>query len=91
MTGHDDRRPAHGSGMRAEHDDRLTHADAGWPRHTEEPGEDPPEGAADAVEEEASVRRAVDDDTSTAAFTGQDAEDRGPLAPEFQEPADSDE
>lgn len=91
MTDRDDHRSAPASGMRADHDDHRTRADAGWPRRTEAVGDALPEETADALEEEAPVRRAVDDDTGTAAFTEHDAQDEGPLAPTFREPADSEE
>ena len=48
------------------------------------------EGAV-VMEDEPSVREAIDDDTSAAAFTVHDAEDRGPLAPEFREPTEDSE
>ncbi|MGW0424136.1 hypothetical protein ACWDZ9_35395, partial [Streptomyces sp. NPDC003015] len=86
----DDREPTPASGMRADHDDHRTRSDAGWPQHAETEGDATPEGTADVIEEEAPVRKAVDDDTSAAAFTGEDPEDRGPLAPEFHAPTDSD-
>jgi hypothetical protein len=90
MTGHEDRKPSPMSGMRAGHDDRPAESDVGWPQSTEEEGEALRDQPAEAVEEEVSVRRAIDDDTSTDAFTRQDGGDRGALAPEFREPPDSD-
>ncbi|MEV6958683.1 hypothetical protein AB0M97_05660 [Streptomyces sp. NPDC051207] len=90
MTDPDDRKPAPASGMRADHGDHRTRSDAGWPQHTEAEGDAMPEGTADAIEEEAPVRQAIDDDTSAAAFTEDEADDHGPLAPEFHEPTDSD-
>ncbi|MGV4891739.1 hypothetical protein ACSR0Z_35275 [Streptomyces viridosporus] len=74
--------------MRADHDDQRTRAEAGWPERTEAAEDAPPPGTAEALEEEAEVRRAADDDTGTAAFTELDREDDGPLAPEFREPVD---
>lgn len=92
MTDRDDHRSAPASGMRADHDDHRTRSDAGWPRRTEVTDDAPPEEeAADALEDEASVREAVDDDTGTAAFAGHEAQDEGPLAPTFREPADDGE
>lgn len=98
MADRDDRRQsAPASGMRAEHDDHRTRTDAGWPQDTRDrsdPEQAPPgtdDGkAADALEEETAVRRAIDDDTGTAAFADGDEDDRGPLAPGFREPSDSD-
>ncbi|MER6689141.1 hypothetical protein [Streptomyces minutiscleroticus] len=94
----EDREPAPASGMRADHDDHVTRDDAGWPRRTGAESGSPQEetagaaeGTADVVEEEPSVRRAVDDDTGTDVLTGEDAEDRGPLAPEFEEPTGGEE
>ncbi|MEG8279891.1 hypothetical protein [Streptomyces sp. AHA2] len=90
MTSHDDRESSPAGGMRAGQEDRAARSDAGWPRRTEDPAGVPEEGA-DAVEDEAAVRRAVDDDASTEVFTGQDTEDRGALAPEFREPSHGNE
>ncbi|CQR61233.1 hypothetical protein [Streptomyces leeuwenhoekii] len=97
MADRDDRRQsAPASGMRAEHDDHRTRTDAGWPQDTRDrsdPEQAPPGTggeAADALEEETAVRRAIDDDTGTAAFADGDEDDRGPLAPGFREPSDSD-
>ncbi|MEU0060140.1 hypothetical protein [Streptomyces sp. NPDC006334] len=90
MTDRDDHNSPPVSGMCAGHDPDA-HADTGWPQTTEEEGEQPPTGTADALEEEAPVRQAIDDDISTTAFGGQREDDRGRDAPEFQEPADSDD
>ncbi|MEU6812933.1 hypothetical protein ABZ920_28925 [Streptomyces sp. NPDC046831] len=89
MTDRDDRTSPPKSGMRADHDaDDRTRPDAGWPRRTEEEAEGRGEEAGAALEEQPQVREAIDDDTSTGAFTDRAEEDRGPLAPEFQEPTD---
>jgi hypothetical protein len=91
MADRDDRQSAAASGMRAEHDDRRTRTDAGWPQDTRDPEQAPPRNAgkaADALEEETAVRQAIDDDTGTAAFSEGDEDDRGPLAPDFREPSD---
>jgi hypothetical protein len=99
MADRDDRKSPPASGMRADPPGHRTRSDAGWPQHTEAAGETPenqehPENPehpenTDAVEQDPPVRKAIDDDTSAAVFTGHDAEDRGPLAPEFREPTDS--
>jgi hypothetical protein len=91
MTDRDDHRSAPASGMRADHDGPRTPADEGWPQHTEAVDDAPPEETTDALEEETAVRKAIDDDTGTGAFTAHDAQDDGPLAPEFREPADDGE
>ncbi|MFE9358479.1 hypothetical protein [Streptomyces olivaceoviridis] len=91
MTGHDDRRSPPASGTRAD-DDHDAQADPGRPQNTEEEADEaPPPETADALEEQPAVRQAVDDDTSTAAFGEYREEDRGPQAPEFLEPTDSDD
>ncbi|GHD42637.1 hypothetical protein [Streptomyces galbus] len=91
MTEHEARRPAPASGMRAEHDDRTTAEDAGWPRHTEAEEPEEPEATEEpgsALEERADVRRAIDDDTSVAELTGYEPQDEDPLDPEFRAPTD---
>ncbi|MFK4120941.1 hypothetical protein [Streptomyces longwoodensis] len=94
MTEHEAQGPAPASGMRAEHDDRATTSDdAGWPRRTEaeepgDPGVSPSEDGGKVLEEQADVRRAVDDDTSVTELTGYEPEDEDPLDPEFRAPTD---
>ncbi|MEU5114280.1 hypothetical protein AB0G64_22590 [Streptomyces longwoodensis] len=93
MTEHEAQGPAPASGMRAEHDDRATTDDAGWPRRTEaeepgDPGVSPPEDGGTVLEERADVRRAVDDDTSVTELTGYEPEGEDPLDPEFRAPTD---
>lgn len=73
MTGREDRKPSPMSGMRAGHDDRPAESDVGWPQSTEEEGEALRDQPAEAVEEEVSVRRAIDDDTSTDPSPGRTA------------------
>ncbi|MFE9676813.1 hypothetical protein ACFYO5_22130 [Streptomyces sp. NPDC006259] len=88
MTDRDDHQQAPASGMRADHQDHLTEPDAGWPQHTGTEGDAVPEGTSDALEEDPSVRKAMEDDTSAPAFVREEADDDGPLTPEFREPTD---
>ncbi|MER8007831.1 MULTISPECIES: hypothetical protein [unclassified Streptomyces] len=61
-------------------------------REREDRGEETmPADGAGAMEDEPSVQEAIEDDTSAAAFAVHDAEDRGPLAPEFREPPEDSE
>ncbi|ALV31498.1 hypothetical protein [Streptomyces sp. CdTB01] len=71
----------------------MTDPDLGRPTRAHEDQGDEPTTAdgAGVMEEEPSVQGAIDDDTSAAAFTVHDAEDRGPLAPEFREPTEDSE
>ncbi|MGR6973378.1 hypothetical protein ACU639_27950 [Streptomyces cynarae] len=80
-------RPAPDPGTRGDAGD-TGHAGARGRRErteTAESGEDQAAGAA-AFEETADARHAADEDTSAEAFTTRDEDDRGRLAPEFQEP-----
>jgi len=75
--------------MRAEGDGDGAPSEAGWPRRTETEGDAAPEEEADVTEDEATVRKAIDDDTSASAFAERDPEEQCPLAPEFREPEDT--
>ena len=71
--------------------DLMTDRDEGQPAQAPDDGDDgsPRTAPADGpgvMEQEPSVREAIDDDTGAAVFTVHDAEDRGPLAPDFREP-----
>ncbi|MEE1939962.1 hypothetical protein V1L54_11175 [Streptomyces sp. TRM 70361] len=48
-----------------------------------------PEPRRSPLEEDPAVRRAFTDDNTATALTTEDEDDRGPLAPRFQEPGDS--
>jgi hypothetical protein len=92
MTSRDDDSSIPAPGMRADGDHDSAPPETGPSQPTEEAGHVPPGETGDALEENASVRQAIVDDTSTAAFTEDDTEDDdGPLAADFQEPADEED
>jgi hypothetical protein len=85
-----DRRTEHAApapGMRSGAGDTDDAGARGWPERTEttESEEDQAAGAT-SFEDTADARHAADEDTSAEAFTSRDEDDRGRLAPEFQEP-----